>query len=136
MNFSQLTTCQLNIVNELLTPKSFDEIRNAVNLSISGLNYHSVRIYDHLEVKSRIELVCEYMIYKFKPVGDFSFIRNLGTLETDVFTLTIKGFTVGETATMLGLQETKIRYSRIKIYKVAGVSDALGLVFKCYGVDI
>jgi DNA-binding CsgD family transcriptional regulator len=135
MNSIGLTTRQIEIFDALVTNRSFKKLRDDLGLSVTGFNYHANNIYDLLDVNSRIELVCEYLLANCEPFNDL----NLSIIKTEterlVFTLTMKGYSVTETADLIGLKSTQVRYSRIKIYKLAGVTSALELVFNCYGVE-
>lgn len=130
-----LTPRQTLVYNELITPKTYAQIQRQLSLSSGGVRCHVNKVLEKTESSSRVDLLCDYYAQNDAYVlRDLDFIKTLDDLETSVFTFTINGYSIQETADALGMSRSTVRFARHRIYLKSQAEGVLDLVHKCYGV--
>lgn len=134
-NITGLNRSQSRIYNNLITTLNYEQIQEKLKLSSCSVRCHTANILDIFDANSRLDLICQH----YAESDDFTLIEQDFTskfdeFESNVFTYTIKGYSVKETAYCLSVKLSVITYARKRIYKYAGVTNAYNLVYQSYGV--
>lgn len=132
MGINSLTKRQREVFDQLLTPKLFPILHDELKITPSGLSFHCKNIYEKLDVTSRVELLIEYK-FQGLPVKQPKFAKPLNPLLTEIFTLTVKGYSIAETAEMLNITKPTVQHNRLRLYWSAGLETLIELLFLSYG---
>lgn len=134
-NLNYLTPQQTKVYKFMLTKLTYEDMQKELSLLPGGLRCHVGQVLEKLCFKSRFEMVCqEYAENDKYTFINYNFVSNFTEFENDVFNLTVNGFAVQETADVLKVTRSSVRYARARVFKLAGVRSSFDLIYKCYGV--
>lgn len=131
MTIQRLTKRQKEVFDQLLTTKIYPVLHDELKITPSGLSFHCKNIYEKLDVTSRVELLIEYK-FQGLPIKQPRFAKPLNPLLTEIFTLTVKGYSISETAQMLNISKATVQHNRLRLYWSAGVETLIELLFLSY----
>ena len=132
-NLKFLSRRELQIYKLMLTNLTYSKMAKQLKLSEGGLRFHVNFVIAKMQFNSRVELVCDYYEESEKheminPV----WLSELNPKESDNFALLIAGYTVSNSAEILGLSLSGVTYLRRKLFIKAGVKNALNFILKYY----
>ena len=125
-------TNQERVFKLMLTPTRYHDIATQLEMSFSLVKYYSDKILQERDIHSRLELITDELNDKYQPP---ELKWDLSKRDRDVMTYMLNGYTSADTGVMMGINETKVKMSRQRIFRATGVRSAFALVCKCYGVE-
>tara|TARA_R110000772_G_scaffold42318_1_gene98318 strand:- start:18404 stop:18832 length:429 start_codon:yes stop_codon:yes gene_type:complete len=130
-----LTAKQSIVYKMMLTTKTYENMEVIMNLSKGGIRFYVSQIMSKMDYSNRIELMSDYYAQNHKfNIKKHNCGLTLNDLETNIFNCIIKGFTLSETALIVGIKINMVRCKRTRIMKLAKVGNALQLVCKYYNI--